>query len=64
MILHARMFDLPMAPTVIYLALKEVLIIVMVGAMFGRFRDVFTTAEQKIKIHAWQLEQLLPHDAD
>jgi hypothetical protein len=61
-IVHARMLDLPPGVTIAYLVLKELVIIFAVGAMLGRFREVLVTAQRKVHVHAWQLEQLLPDD--
>jgi eukaryotic-like serine/threonine-protein kinase len=61
-IVHARMLDLPPDVTIAYLVVKELVIIFAVGAMLGRFREVLVTAQRKVHVHAWQLEQLLPDD--
>jgi predicted Ser/Thr protein kinase len=60
LIIHARLVNLPAVLTIVYVMVKETIIIVMVAAIFARAREVFTLAEQKVKIHAWQLEQLVP----
>ena len=59
-ILHARLLDLPPTLTVVYVLLKELVIIVAAGAMLGRFRDHLTATQIKLQVHAWQLEHLLP----
>jgi hypothetical protein len=64
MTLHARLLDLPPMLTLTYVMVKELIIIVVAGVMLGRFRDHLTATQNKLQLHAWQLEQLLPDSRD
>jgi hypothetical protein len=64
MTLHARMLDLPPTLTLVYVMVKELIIIVVAGVMLGRFRDHLSATQTKLQLHAWQLEQLLPDSRD
>jgi serine/threonine-protein kinase len=46
----------------IILTLIEVMVVVSACIFFRRFRDARNRAEEKLRVHAWQLRQLVPID--
>jgi eukaryotic-like serine/threonine-protein kinase len=59
-LVRPRLLQLPATPTLIYLLLKELFVMLVVGAMMSRFQAVLADAKEELAMRAWQLEQLLP----
>ena len=53
----------PEAPTMAFLVVSNVAIIVTACLMVARVRDSLSQAERRMHIQAWQLRQLFPHEA-
>jgi hypothetical protein len=60
MCIPAQMVSFPPGPTLAYLAVVTALPIAAVCVYTGRMRDRLVTAEERLRIQAWQLRQILP----
>ena len=57
------MLDFPAMPTHALLLFASLALVSVAAALITRFRDDLTLAETKLHLQAWQLAQLLPHEA-
>jgi serine/threonine-protein kinase len=55
---HAVLF--PTVPTLVHMCVVTALVIAAVCAYTGRMRDRLVAAEERLRIQAWQLRQILP----
>jgi hypothetical protein len=57
-----QMHGLEATPTMIFLLLANLAILVGGALAIGRIRDALTDAEARLQLHAWQLRQLIPEE--
>ncbi len=62
-IIHAGMLHFPPVPTVIFLLLTSMAVVVTACSMTATVRDALTKAEERLHVQAWQLRQMLPREA-
>jgi serine/threonine-protein kinase len=58
-----RAFEMPVVPTLVFLALATVGTIVTGSLVVARFRDALVSTEQRLYFHTWLLRQFLPDEA-
>jgi hypothetical protein len=57
-----QMHGLEGTPTMVFLLLANVAILLGSALAIGRIRDALTDAETRLQLHAWQLRQLIPEE--
>ena len=62
--IHAGMLHFPPVPTLIFLTLTSLAIVVTACSMTATVRDALTAAEERLHVQAWQLRQMLPREAN
>jgi serine/threonine-protein kinase len=62
-VIHAGMLHFLPAPTVVFLLLTSVAMVMTTCSMTAIFRDALTSAEERLQVQSWQLRQMLPPEA-
>ncbi len=62
-VIAPHLTELPQIPTLVFLITATVTAIVVPPLLLARTRDGLRVAERQLAVHAWQMEQLLPHTA-
>jgi eukaryotic-like serine/threonine-protein kinase len=57
------MLDFPAMPTHAFLLVASLALVSVAALLIARFRDDLTEAETRLHLQAWQLKQLVPHEA-
>jgi serine/threonine-protein kinase len=63
-VIHAGMLHFPPAPTILFLLVTSVAVVVTACSMAATMRDALTAAEERLHVQAWQLRQMLPREAN
>jgi serine/threonine-protein kinase len=63
MLILPRMTGLPETPTIFFLVLASVGVVVTAALAAAPFRDQLDKAQHDVRLHAWQLRQLVPERA-
>ena len=58
-----RATELPELQTTVFLLLTSAAMVVIPALMIGRMRDALAAAEQRLVLQAWNLRQIVPHEA-
>jgi serine/threonine-protein kinase len=62
MCIPARAAGFPEAPTLVYLVFVTLLPVPAVCTYLARIRERLADAEQRVRVHAWQLRQIVPEE--
>ena len=60
--IHAHLASFPRVPSLVFLVLGDVFLVVSVGLYALTVRGALQRAQCRLLLQTWQLQQLLPHE--